>query len=123
MCFCGPVVFYGAVWLYNSHAAECHVMAMCWSVIVVCYVIIIGAVLISSLITIGFSYATLQVLEDIDDETTVTVEEVCSPLPLYSALVTSTVLLGGIGLVFACIGIAFIIFAIRRVYLWITGQA
>ncbi len=103
---------------HETAQRKCRPIVFCCSVTVGLYILVVLAIPISSFVTISYAYDTLAVLQDIGNDTIV--EEVCSPLPLYSALVTSTVLLGGIGLAVLCCFIVPIIFVIYSVIAVIT---
>ncbi len=107
VCFGAPLIICGvsviaelSTFLDELPQLEYHRVVLCCSVTVGLYILVVLAIPISSFVTICYAYDTLAVLQDIGNDTIV--EEVCNPLPLYSALVTSTALLGGIGVFLVC---------------------
>ncbi len=104
MCLSVPLSILGVklfAWYSRTNSANPCLTFFLWVVaVVVMFLFAFGLTVSSAMVIVGSS-KTLDVLQNVNSTFAM---EVCSPLPLYSALVTSTVYLG----VFTIIGFFFV---------------
>ncbi len=104
VCFGAPLVILGikvVIWYRsrrNSDNPLYKATVIVCAVLVVVHALLLFAILFTSLFSISSGYRTIDILKSIDNSTVAM--EVCSPWPLYSVIVSSTVIVGVIGLGF-----------------------